>query len=76
MVFPKTLYWFFFFTLYVDNVASILSTNRLFANDTFLLLNNKKLENLHTKLREEITKISMWLIANKLTLNSSTVHVM
>ena len=39
-------------------------------------MNDKKLENLQTKIRTEVTKISKWLIANKLTLNLSKSNVM
>ena len=67
----------FLFTLYINDIASILSTNpRLFADDICLVLNEKKLENLQTKIRTEVTKISKWLIANKLTLNLSKSNVM
>ena len=65
------------FTLYINDIASISSTNpRLFADDTCLVLNDKKLENLKTKIRTEVTKISKWLIANRLTLNLSKSNVM
>ena len=67
----------FLFTLYINNIASISSTNpRLFVDDTCLVLNDKKLENLQTKIRTEVTKISKWLIANKLKLNLSKSNVM
>ena len=49
---------------------------RLFADDTCLVFNNQKLENLQTKIRTEVTKISKWLISNKLTLNFSKSNVM
>ena len=67
----------FLFTLYINDIASISSTNpRLFADDTCIALNDKKLENLQTKIRTEVTKISKWLIPNKLTLNLSKSNIM
>ena len=66
----------FLFTLYINDIASISSTNpRLFVDDTCHILNDKKLKNLQTKIRTEVTKINKWLIANKLTLNLSKSNV-
>ena len=67
----------FLFTLYINDIASTSSTNpRLFVIDTCLVLKDKKLENLQPKIRTEVTKISKWLIANKLILNLSKSNVM
>jgi len=40
----------------------------LFADDTNLFLSNSNLTDLITKINEELSKISMWLKLNKLSL--------
>ena len=50
----------FLFTLCNNDIGSISSTNfRLFAEDTCLVLNDKKLENLQTKNKSESYKNNM-----------------
>ena len=44
---------------------------RLFADDTCLIIKEKHLNNLHEKMTGKISSLNKWMIANKLTLNSS-----
>ena len=74
MIYHKALFWVLFFSLYT--LIILLTFRHLFADDTSLVLNDKKLENLQTKIRTKVTKISKWLIANKLTLNLSKSNIM
>lgn len=46
----------------------------LFADDTTVYFSAKKLETLENTINEELTKVSMWLTANRLTLNIQTTN--
>ena len=61
------------FLLYINDIP--LSSNilnfRLFADDTSLLYSHNNLSILESIVNTELIKVSNWLIANKLTLNTS-----
>ena len=60
------------FLLYINDIYTC-TTNCpiLFADDTCLLIQDSKLENLQVKITKEISTVTNWLNANKLTLNMS-----
>ena len=61
----------FLFLLYVNNIQ--ISSDKfnfyLFADDTNILYANKNLKSLGPIVNQELRKLYVWLIANKLTLN-------
>ena len=61
------------FLMYISDIPK--STQgfdfHLFADDTSLFMSDKSLETLESKANTEFIKISDWLIANKLSLNTS-----
>ena len=62
----------FLFTLYINNISNCtFFTPRLFADNTCLILQHKKLADLNVKINTEIKAKEKYLIANKLTLNVS-----
>ena len=64
------------FTLYINDIGS--STNfapRLYADDTCLILQDESISNLIYKIKGEINAVNKWMIANKLTLNTSKSNV-
>ena len=60
------------FLLYINDIpkSSNIFEFDLFADDTSLFMSNAKLENLELQANAELAKISDWLIANKLSLNT------
>ena len=60
------------FSIYINDLpkASNFET-RLFADDTALLLTDSYLKSLNYKVNSELSKVELWLNANKLTLNYS-----
>ena len=59
----------------IRNVSEFLYTN-LFLDDTCVLLNGKDYMNLVTSLNSELDKLSIWLCANKLSLNVQKTYFM
>ena len=58
------------FLLYIKDLPNASNFFvKLFADDTFLSLSSKNLNDLKKKTNSEIKKVYSWLIANKLTLN-------
>ena len=53
-----------------------MSSPRLFADDTCLILKDSKFEKLNHKIETEVTNVNKWLKAIKLSLNSSKSNTM
>ena len=51
------------------------SSPKLFADDTCLILDDPSVQNLETKISEELQKITSWVNANKLTLNFAKYNI-
>ena len=66
------------FVLYINDIvySSDVLNFVMFADDTNLFLSNSNLTDLITKINEELSKISMWLKLNKLSLNIKKTHYM
>ena len=64
------------FLLYINDMpkCSNILEFHLFADDTNLFLNNPNILNLETDLNIELEKVSQWLYANKLSLNSDKTN--
>ena len=55
---------------YINDISiRIYSTPRLFTDDTCLMVTSPSLNQLNLSLTSEINRVSMWVRANKLTLN-------
>ena len=64
------------FTLYINDICKSTSCDpRLFADDTCLILQDKHLSALSTKINNELNAINKWIVANKLTLNLSKSNI-
>lgn len=59
------------FLIYINNLANCLSssTASMFADDTNLTTNGKRVEDMQEDLNTDLEKVHRWLLANKLTLN-------
>ena len=59
------------FLIYINDIyrSSELLNFQLFADDTSLFLSHTNTTQLETTINEELTRVSMWLKSNKLTLN-------
>ena len=59
------------FLLYINDMPSVskLLKFHLFADDTSIFFSDQNLRNLENTVNHELTKVSDWLTANKLTLN-------
>ena len=59
--------------LYINDIynSSKELTFRLFADDTSILFANKNLDIIEQTVNSQLTKVSEWLLANKLSLNVS-----
>ena len=73
--------WFLaplFFILYINDLLKISQFffSILFANHTNLFISNKDPANLHKILKDELNKLSVWLAANKLSLNVANTKFM
>ena len=72
--------WFLaplFFILYINDLLKISQFESiLFANHTNLFISNKDPANLHKILKDELNKLSVWLAANKLSLNVANTKFM
>ena len=66
------------FILYINDLSSASSIlfPILFADDTSVFIEGKKLEDTIQILNTELEKITNWLSANKLTINSIKSHYM
>ena len=56
--------------------SSKLLLSILFADDTTVLLEGKEYKGLILSLNNELYKVSTWLDANKLSINTKKIHVM
>ena len=64
------------FTLFINDICKSTSCNpRLFVDDTCLILQDKHLSALITKINNELNAINEWIVANKLTLNLSKSNI-
>ena len=62
--------------MYINDISSSATNSpRLFADDTCLILQDKDFNNLHKKVTAEISSVSNWMAANKLTLNLAISNV-
>ena len=60
------------FSIYINDLPKASNfESRLFADDTALFLTDTNLKSLNYKVNMELSKVSLWLNANKLTLNHS-----
>ena len=60
------------FSIYINDLLKASnSETRLLADDTALFLTDTNLKSLNYKVNMELSRISLWLNANKLTLNHS-----
>ena len=65
------------FLLYINDLPnSADSVPRVFADDTFVLVNSSSLDQLESKLNIEINKVNDWITANKLTLNAKKSNLL
>ena len=65
------------FSLYINDIVNDSNfTARLFADDIVLMLHEKNLSVLNTKVNSELQKIQLWLSKNKLSLNYSKTSYM
>ena len=65
------------FSLYIKNIVNHSNFNtRLFADDTMLMMHEKNLSVLNTKVNSELEKIQLWLTKTKLSLNYSKTTYM
>ena len=67
-----------FFNCFMNNFSKKfqLLFSILFADDTTVLLEGKEYEGLIMSLNNELHKVSSWLDANKLSINTKKTHVM
>ena len=62
--------------MYINDISSSATNSpRLFADDTCLILQDKDLNTLHKKITAEISSVSNWMAANKLSLNLTKSNV-
>ena len=66
------------FLLYINDIAktSDILDFHLFVDDTGIFLSHKNLDALQSQLNKELSLVSEWLIANKLSLNVSKSNVL
>ena len=66
------------FLLYINDIphSSQIMTFHLYADDTSIFFSHENLSNLESIVNAELAKISDWLIANKLTLNTTKSNFM
>ena len=65
------------FLIYInDLLISIDCAPRLFADDTCLIVKAPIINETEAKLNSELNKVSAWMLANKLTLNSAKSNVL
>ena len=61
------------FILYINDLPNYLANAvpRMYADDTHLTFASNSIENIECKLNQDLTSVSDWLMANRLTLNKS-----
>ena len=66
------------FLIYINDLHQCIrfSTTRHFADDTNLLLNNSSLKKLKKQLNIDLSQLSAWLKANKISLNVSKTEIL
>ena len=66
------------FILYIHDFAKVSDQlfHVLFADDTNVFLNGKHINMLIDTIQQELSKLYVWLLANKLSLNLSNTHFM
>ena len=66
------------FLIYVNDITkcSQILSFILFADDTNLSLNHHEIQTLYKIMNQERNKVTMWLSANKLSLNVNKTHFM
>ena len=65
------------FLLYINDLPNCVeSAPRLFADDTCLLVGAPTINQLEKQLNLELTEIYNWMVASKLTLNTSKSHAL
>ena len=71
MAYPRALYWDLYrFLIYVNDMESAVDCDLLlYADDSALLIRGKTSLILKQKLSEELAKLNVWLIDNKLSLH-------
>ena len=77
MEYPKVLSYVLFSLLYLCMIflrASNLLFFILFADDTTVIIEGQKYNNVILTLNTELNKLDVWLQANKLTLNTDKTH--
>ena len=72
---PRT---FIVFLLYINDLATVSNAYFpiLFADDTNIFITGKSIEEMCTKINDELEKIQGWLNYNKLSLNVLKTHYM
>ena len=66
------------FLIYINDLPNCLqySQPRMYADDTNLPFASNSINNIEIKLNDDLVRVNEWLIANKLTLNSSKTEFM
>ena len=66
------------FLIYINDLLNCLqySQQRMYADDTNLSFASNSINNIAVKLNDDLVRVNAWLIANKLTLNSSKTEFM
>ena len=66
------------FLIYINDLHNCLqySQPRMYADDTNLSITSNSINNIEVKLNDDLVRVNEWLIANKLTLNSSKTKFM
>ena len=66
------------FLIYINDLPNCLeeSVPNLFADDTNISVNGTSINQISDKLNSEINKVGNWLVANKLTLNTTKTEFM
>ena len=66
------------FILYINNLPNCLSNAfaRMYADDTHLTFACNNIETINDVMNHDLSNVNKWLVANKLTLNSSKTEFM
>jgi len=65
------------FLIYINDLQNFMSSvPRLFVDDTVILLNANSVQNLQTKIYDELSRISNWMSNNKLTVKPQKSHAL
>ena len=73
-----TILWLLLFILYINDLPNCLNNShpRMYADDTHLTFASNNVVRLEEYMNDDLTKITEWLTANKLTLNKSKTEFM